>query len=95
MSDRTLWTWTRQGTIPHVRRGKTILYPTAALARWLDGELHHCGAYAGLPKAQNQAWLLHVMDRDRSPHRPAVEPSPGRLARRPRIQSLVKNREKK
>ncbi len=36
VSDRTLWTWTRQGTIPHVRRGKTILYPTAALARWLD-----------------------------------------------------------
>ena len=36
VSERTLWDWTRQGTIPHVRRGKTILYPTAALARWLD-----------------------------------------------------------
>ena len=36
VSERTLWTWTQQGTIPHVRRGKTILYPTAVLARWLD-----------------------------------------------------------
>ena len=36
VSERTLWTWTRQGTIPHVRRGKAILYPTATLTRWLD-----------------------------------------------------------
>ncbi len=36
VSERTLWTWTQQGTIPHVRRGKTILYPTAALTHWLQ-----------------------------------------------------------
>lgn len=36
VSECTLWTWTREGTIPHVRRGGTILYPTAALSRWLD-----------------------------------------------------------
>ena len=34
--ERTLWAWTQRGDVPHVRRGKTILYPTAALARWLD-----------------------------------------------------------
>jgi len=32
------------------------------LVRWLDGELHHGGAFAGLPKAQSQAWLLRVVD---------------------------------
>lgn len=32
------------------------------LVRWLDGELHHGGAYAGLPKAQSQAWLLRVVE---------------------------------
>jgi type III restriction enzyme len=32
------------------------------LVRWLDGELHHGGAYAGLPKAQSQAWLLRMVD---------------------------------
>ena len=32
------------------------------LVRWLDRELHHGGALAGLPKAQSQAWLLRVVD---------------------------------
>ncbi len=32
------------------------------LVRWLDAELHHGGAFAGLPKAQSQAWLLRVVD---------------------------------
>ena len=32
------------------------------LVRWLDSELHHGGALAGLPKAQSQAWLLRVVD---------------------------------
>jgi len=36
VSERTLWTWTRQRAIPHVRRGKTILYPVDMLRRWLD-----------------------------------------------------------
>jgi excisionase family DNA binding protein len=36
VSERTLWTWTNEGTIPHVRRGKTIMYPVSALTRWLD-----------------------------------------------------------
>ncbi|MGQ9649526.1 MAG: helix-turn-helix domain-containing protein [Phycisphaerae bacterium] len=36
VSERTLWTWTQQGIIPHIRLGKTILYPVDALRRWLD-----------------------------------------------------------
>ena len=39
VSDRTLWEWTRQGDVPHVRRGGTILYPTAALTRWLEAQM--------------------------------------------------------
>jgi excisionase family DNA binding protein len=36
VSERTLWAWTSEGTIPHVRRGKMILYPVDVLRRWLD-----------------------------------------------------------
>ena len=32
------------------------------LVRWLDGELHHGGAYAGLLKAESQPWLLRVVE---------------------------------
>jgi len=36
VSERTLWAWTQRHEVPHVRRGKTILYPVDALRRWLD-----------------------------------------------------------
>jgi excisionase family DNA binding protein len=36
VSRRTLWTWTNEGTVPHIRQSKTILYPVDALKRWLD-----------------------------------------------------------
>lgn len=36
VSPRTLWEWTQRGDVPHVRRGKTILYSVDALRRWLD-----------------------------------------------------------
>ena len=36
VSERTLWTWTHAGTIPHIRHGKTILYPTSVLMQWLN-----------------------------------------------------------
>jgi len=39
VSERTLWDWTQRGEVPHVRRGKTILYPVGALIRWLDGQI--------------------------------------------------------
>ncbi len=32
------------------------------LVRWLDGELHHGGAFPGVTKAQSQAWLLRAVD---------------------------------
>lgn len=32
------------------------------LVRWLDEELHHGGAFAGLSKSESQAWLLRVVD---------------------------------
>jgi len=39
VSARTLWAWTQCGDVPHVRRGKTILYPVDALRRWLDEQV--------------------------------------------------------
>lgn len=36
ISERTLWEWTHHGDIPHVRIGRTILYPTAELQAWLS-----------------------------------------------------------
>ena len=35
ISERLLWTWTNQKLIPHVRMGKAIIYPVAALEEWL------------------------------------------------------------
>jgi excisionase family DNA binding protein len=35
VSERTLWGWTHVGTVPHVRIGRTILYPVDALRDWL------------------------------------------------------------
>lgn len=45
VSERTLWDWTQRGDVPHVRRGKAILYPVDALRRWLD---EHATARAGV-----------------------------------------------
>jgi excisionase family DNA binding protein len=36
VSERTLWTWTHNGEVPHIRMGKAILYPVDALRRWLE-----------------------------------------------------------
>jgi len=35
VSERTLWAWTKQRVVPHVRVGKTIRIPRAALEQWL------------------------------------------------------------
>jgi excisionase family DNA binding protein len=35
VSERALWTWTKHGDVPHLRRGRTVLYPINALHRWL------------------------------------------------------------
>ena len=36
ISPRTLWSLTQRGEIPHVRVGACVLYPTAAVMRWLE-----------------------------------------------------------
>ena len=36
ISERTLWTLTKRGEIPHVRIGRSILYSMDALRTWLD-----------------------------------------------------------
>jgi len=35
ISGRTLWAWTKAGTIPCVRVGHVVMYPTDALKTWL------------------------------------------------------------
>lgn len=35
VSERLLWDWTHHGDIPHLRIGRTILYPVDALRGWL------------------------------------------------------------
>ncbi|QOV89367.1 helix-turn-helix domain-containing protein [Humisphaera borealis] len=45
--ERTLWQWTQDGDVPHVRRGKRIMYPTAALVRWLDEQTQATKAVDG------------------------------------------------
>lgn len=35
VSERSLWEWTHRGDVPHVRIGRTILYPVDALRDWL------------------------------------------------------------
>jgi excisionase family DNA binding protein len=35
ISERTLWSWTKAGIVPHVRLGSCILYPTDLLRDWL------------------------------------------------------------
>jgi len=39
VSERTLWDWTQRGEIPHVRRGKTIMYPVSSLTLWLETQV--------------------------------------------------------
>jgi len=36
VSERLLWDWTHHGDIPHVRIGRTILYPVDGLRGWLN-----------------------------------------------------------
>jgi excisionase family DNA binding protein len=38
ISERLLWDWTHHGDIPHVRMGRTILYPVDAVQTWLRNQ---------------------------------------------------------
>jgi len=35
ISGRTLWSWTKDGLLPHIKIGRTLRYPRAALEAWL------------------------------------------------------------
>ena len=35
ISERLLWDWTHQGDIPHLRIGRTVLYPVHLVEEWL------------------------------------------------------------
>jgi excisionase family DNA binding protein len=39
ISEKTLWLRTREGTIPAVKLGRRVLYPTDALEEWLRKEI--------------------------------------------------------
>lgn len=39
VSERTLWTLTREGKIPVKRIGRVTLYPVHRLREWLDGNM--------------------------------------------------------
>lgn len=53
ISERTLWTWTQAGDVPHLRRNGTILYPVDTLRRWLDEQAAQATAKAvGVPNGQ-------------------------------------------
>ena len=36
VSERTLWSMTKRGEIPHAKRGRSTVYPTAAILAWLE-----------------------------------------------------------
>lgn len=36
ISERTLWSLTQRGEIPHARVGSCVIYPTAAVLAWLE-----------------------------------------------------------
>jgi len=44
ISERTLWQWTEDGYVPHVRRGKVVLYPVDALRDWLQRQARDGGS---------------------------------------------------
>ncbi len=36
VSERTLWSMTKAGKIPHARMDRIVMYPVDALRKWLD-----------------------------------------------------------
>ena len=41
---RKLWEWTNRGLIPHVRIGRRVVYPVAAVEAWLEGRDYLCAS---------------------------------------------------
>jgi len=44
ISERLLWDMTKRGEIPHLRLGRAVVYPVAALDRWLAERAEAGGA---------------------------------------------------
>ncbi|MEN9663769.1 MAG: hypothetical protein RLZZ326_132 [Planctomycetota bacterium] len=36
ISPRTLWSLTKAGRVPHIRMGRCLSYPTAAIYQWIE-----------------------------------------------------------
>ena len=43
ISKRLLWTLTNQGAVPHLRLGRTVVYPVDALRKWLADQAQKKG----------------------------------------------------
>ena len=56
VSERTLWGWTHDGTIPHLRVGRAILYPTDALREWLRARSEGGNATAEAHGRHGRSW---------------------------------------
>jgi excisionase family DNA binding protein len=41
VSERTLWSLTQRGEIPHARIGGCVIYPSAAVLAWLEDQTIH------------------------------------------------------
>lgn len=37
--ERTLWQWTKEGQVPHVKIGRRVIYPIVGLKKLINGEL--------------------------------------------------------
>jgi len=46
ISERTLFTLTKAGTVPSVRIGGCVLYSVAALGRWIDEQTTNSKSFA-------------------------------------------------
>ncbi len=44
ISERSLWSLTHRGNVPHFRIGTSIVYPIDALRRWLDQQVANNGS---------------------------------------------------
>jgi excisionase family DNA binding protein len=52
ISERSLWTLTRRGAIPHVKLGRSVRYSPRALQDWVDGRSGRGGAGADGPRLE-------------------------------------------
>lgn len=55
ISERTLWQWTEDGYVPHIRRGKVVLYPVDALRDWLRRQAQVKGVDERIASGENKA----------------------------------------